>query len=52
MDLNYLYHRKGVSHLMAQKASCDPSRRAHLALASAYGERIVIALSGMKKLAA
>lgn len=40
MDLNYLYHRRGQSLLMAAKAACEPSRRAHLGLASGYVSRI------------
>jgi hypothetical protein len=40
MDLNYLYHRHGVSLLMAARASCDRSRDAHRSLAAAYAERI------------
>jgi len=40
MDLNYLYHRRGVSLLMAAKASCEPSRNAHLDLARRYVARI------------
>ena len=40
MDLNYLYHRRGKSLLMAAQASCERSRNAHLALARGYVERI------------
>ena len=40
MDLNYLYHRHGVSLIMAARASCDRSRDAHRSLAAAYAERI------------
>lgn len=40
MDLNYLFHRHGVSLIMAARASCDRSRAAHLSLAAAYAERI------------
>ena len=40
MDLNYLYHRHGVSLLMAAKAACDKARNAHRALAGAYAQRI------------
>lgn len=36
MDLNYLYHRHGVSLLMADNAACQQSREAHLGLAAAY----------------
>lgn len=40
MDLNYLYHRRGVATLMAQHAACAPSRDAHRGMARAYGTRI------------
>ena len=40
MDLNYLYHRRGVSLVMAERASCDRSRDVHHSLANAYAERI------------
>ena len=40
MDLNYLYHRRGQSLMMACNATCEPSRTAHLALASGYVARI------------
>ena len=40
MDLNYLYHRRGKSLLMAAGASCERSRGAHLALARGYVDRI------------
>ena len=40
MDLNYLYHRRGKSLLMAAQASCESSRNAHLELAHAYVARI------------
>ena len=40
MDLNYLYHRRGKSLLMADAASGDRSRAAHLGLASGYLARI------------
>jgi hypothetical protein len=40
MDLNYLYHRRGKSLLMAEQAACEPSRTAHLELARGYVERI------------
>ncbi len=36
MDLNYLYHRRGKSLLMAARARCAPSREAHLQLARGY----------------
>jgi hypothetical protein len=40
MDLNYLYHRRGKSLLMAAQASCEQSRDAHLDLARGYVARI------------
>jgi hypothetical protein len=40
MDLNYLYHRRGKSLLMAAEASCEKSRKAHLDLARGYVARI------------
>lgn len=40
MDLNYLYHRRGKSLLMAANAACEPSRAAHLNLALGYVARI------------
>lgn len=40
MDLNYLYHRRGVSLIMAAHAACDRSRSAHRAFARAYDARI------------
>ena len=40
MDLNYLYHRRGKSLLMAAQASCEKSRDAHLDLARGYVARI------------
>ena len=40
MDLNYLYHRRGRSLLMAAEASCEKSRNAHLELARGYVARI------------
>ena len=40
MDLNYLYHRHGISLLLADQASCAESRNAHLGLAAAYAARI------------
>ena len=40
MDLNYLYHRRGKSLLMAAAAACRESREAHLALAHGYVQRI------------
>ena len=44
MDLNYLYHRYGVSSLhMADNAACVPSRIAHLKLADGYADQIALA---------
>ena len=40
MDLNYLFHRHGVSLLMADHAACATSRRAHREMAAAYAVRI------------
>ena len=40
MDLNYLYHRHGMSLMMAANAACENSRAAHQVLASAYASRI------------
>jgi hypothetical protein len=40
MDLNDLYHRRGVSLLMARNAACDNSRDAHAAMAGAYAASI------------
>ena len=40
MDLNYLYHRRGKSLMMAANATCEAARNAHLALSLAYVERI------------
>ena len=43
MDLNTLYHRRGVSTLLSQNAKCEQSRAAHLGLAAAYAAKIAIA---------
>lgn len=40
MDLNYLYYRQQVSITRADRAACSASRKAHLGLATLYGERI------------
>ncbi len=40
MDLNYLYHRHGISLMLAEQASCDRSRDAHRELAAGYATRI------------
>lgn len=52
MDLNYLFHRRGVSLIMAENAACDRSQSAHLALAEAYAERIAAAQPDPCELAA
>jgi len=52
LDLNYLYHRQGVSLMMAEHASCDRSRDAHHSLAIAYAARIERARRPSTKLAA
>jgi hypothetical protein len=44
MDLNYLYHRHGVSLFMVDNAACERSRMAHRAFARAYAGRIADAL--------
>jgi hypothetical protein len=40
LDLNYLFHRRGVSLVRADAAACEPARQAHLELFRAYGARI------------
>jgi len=40
MDLNYLYHRHGVSLMLASRAACTESRTAHSGLAAGYAARI------------
>jgi hypothetical protein len=40
MDLNYLYHRRQVSLMRAEVASCAPSRAAHVGLAALYAGAI------------
>jgi len=44
MDLNYLYHRRGVSLAMAANASCEESRTVHQSLARGYTARIAAAV--------
>ncbi len=44
MDLNQLFHRLGVSLMLADRAACAASRDAHLGLADGYAERIARAL--------
>ena len=36
MDINYIYHRRGVERLRAETAACDRSRAAHDELAERY----------------
>ena len=52
MDLNYLYHRRGFSALMARNAGCPRSREAHLTLAESYDERIAEAKRELRAIAA
>ncbi len=52
MDLNYLYHRHGVSLAMADRAACAPSRDAHRTLAAAYAGRIAAAIRQPRLMAA
>jgi len=40
MDLNYLYHRRGVSLARSSDAACAASRAAHLGLLRGYEARI------------
>jgi hypothetical protein len=40
MDLNYLYHRHGISLMMAEQAACKRSRNAHRSFATAYADEI------------
>ena len=49
MDLSYLYHRHGVSLIMAAHARCDRSRDAHRSLAAAYAQRIAGALQSNRQ---
>jgi hypothetical protein len=51
LDLNYLYHRRGVSLMMADRAACVPSRDAHRAFARSYGRRIADALRDRRAVA-
>ena len=44
MDLNHLYHRHGVSLIMAANAGCQRSGEAHRSLAAAYAVRIAAAI--------
>ena len=40
MDLNYLYHRRGVATYLARHAACGKAREVHRAFARAYSGRI------------
>lgn len=40
MDLNYLYHRRGVATYLARHATCGKTRETHRAFARAYTGRI------------
>ena len=51
MDLNYLYHRRGKSLMMAALATCEASRTAHLTLANGYVAKIA-ELRGAQRLRA
>ena len=46
MDLNYLYHRHGVSLIMAANAACRRSGEVHRSLAAAYASRIASTIRG------
>jgi hypothetical protein len=48
MDLNYLYHRRGKSMMMAAQARCERSREAHLDLAHGYVARIAALRQAMR----
>lgn len=52
MDLNYLYHRHGVSLWMMTNAACARSRDAHRSFAAAYANRIAAALRNSRALEA
>jgi len=45
LDLNYLYHRRGVSLARADAAASSAARSAHLGLFTAYGVLIAEARS-------
>jgi hypothetical protein len=51
MDLNYLYHRKQVSLMRADKAACAESKASHLGLADLYGAVIDGRRAGWQSLA-
>jgi hypothetical protein len=52
MDLNYLYHRHGVSLVMATEAACERSRKVHQRLAAAYANRIAKTLRANREIEA
>jgi hypothetical protein len=52
MDLNHLYHRRGVSLIRAEYARCEQSRSAHRDLAGTYAARIAQLVRGSGPLAA
>lgn len=49
MDLNYLYHRHGVSLIMAKAATSSCARIVHEKLAAAYAERMGSAFSAAER---
>jgi hypothetical protein len=49
MDLNYLYHRRGISLFMSQNAACEQSRAAHLGLVGGYAARIAEAKRRLRR---
>ena len=40
MDLNYLYHRRQVEQVRADRATCAASEKAHRGMAERYGQLI------------
>ena len=48
MDLNYLYLRRQVSLVRADRAACAASRDVHGELARRYGALIALARSAMR----
>jgi len=52
LDLNYLFHRRGVSLMLADRAVCLASRDAHLGLAGRYAARIAEAVRPRRAFAA
>jgi hypothetical protein len=52
MDLNYLYHRRGESLVMAERASSAEARTAHLGLAAGYADSIARARREQRNAAA